>query len=358
MFASEPRRISRTVLFGLFTAFTVLGAPPLTTIQDMVYRADGARFNGLVVIQWKSFDAADSTVVGSQGTTVRVTNGFLQVKLVPTVNAAIPASYQVTYNSDGKYQYQETWAVPASSTPLRIRDVRVNTGNTVLPPSGPAQITDITGLTEALDARPVKGPGYTNSRVAWLNSTGQVEGVVGDPADCVKADGTTGPCGTGGTLAGTITYVDGEVPVGAVDGVNATYTLTAAPVPPSSLSVYRNGILQNPSRDFLLVNNTLTFTAASTPQAGDSLVLHYRITQSGASGPNFADAETPAGTLDGANTSFTLANAPSPASSLHLYRNGLMLKSGLDYSLNGTTVQFVTGAVPQAGDSLLAYYRH
>jgi len=282
----------------------------------------------------------------------------LQVKLVPTVNAAIPASYQVTYNSDGKYQYQETWAVPASSTPLRIRDVRVNTGNTVLPPTGPAEITDITGLTEALDARPVKGPGYTNSRVAWINSTGQVEGVVGDPADCVRADGTTAPCGTGGTPMGSITYVDGEVPAGAVNGVNVTYTLAAAPVPASSLTVYRNGILQDPSRDFLLVNNMLTFTAASTPQAGDTLVLNYRIVQSGATGPSFADSETPAGTLDGANAAFTLAQAPTPASSLYLYRNGLMLKRGLDYSLDGTTIQFVAGAVPQAGDSLLAYYRY
>jgi hypothetical protein len=35
-----------------------------------------------------------------------------------------------------------------------------------------------------------------------------------------------------------------------------------------------------------------------------------------------------------------------------------MLKRGLDYSLDGTAIQFVAGAVPQAGDSLLAYYRY
>lgn len=72
---------------------------------------------------------------------------------------------------------------------------------------------------------------------------------------------------------------------------------------------------------------------------------------------NFADAETPGGTVDGQNTTFTLANSPSPASSLQFYRNGLLQKAGFDYNLAGKTVTFVAVATPQGGDTLLADYR-
>lgn len=61
--------------------------------------------------------------------------------------------------------------------------------------------------------------------------------------------------------------------------------------------------------------------------------------------------------MDGVNTSFTLANAPSPVSSLYLYRNGLLLEAGTDYTLSGSGIQFVSAATPQPGDSLLASYR-
>jgi hypothetical protein len=78
---------------------------------------------------------------------------------------------------------------------------------------------------------------------------------------------------------------------------------------------------------------------------------------SGGTSPNFIDAELPAGAMDGINTSFALANAPSPAASLHLYRNGLLLEAGTDYSLSGSAITFVSAATPLPGDSLLASYR-
>jgi len=81
-------------------------------------------------------------------------------------------------------------------------------------------------------------------------------------------------------------------------------------------------------------------------------------TCSGTPAPNFADAEVPAGTIDGANATFTLAHAPIGAS-LELTRNGLTLKagSGNDFTLAGNTITFLVGAIPQAGDSLQAWYR-
>jgi hypothetical protein len=68
---------------------------------------------------------------------------------------------------------------------------------------------------------------------------------------------------------------------------------------------------------------------------------------------NSVPEEVPAGTLDGVNVVFTLANIPK---TIQLYRNGIRLKNGLDYVLTGQTLTFQAGAIPQAGDLLIADY--
>src|SRR5262245_26122168 len=53
---------------------------------------------------------------------------------------------------------------------------------------------------------------------------------------------------------------------------------------------------------------------------------YYRDLSTGTIGePNFVDGESPAGVIDGVNSVFTLANAPNPAASLQLFRNGQKL---------------------------------
>lgn len=73
-------------------------------------------------------------------------------------------------------------------------------------------------------------------------------------------------------------------------------------------------------------------------------------------GDTFADAETPAGTVDGTNNVLTLAFTPL-GSSMLLFRNGLYMTPNFDYSLAGQTITFLTGATPQPGDTLTASYR-
>ena len=80
-------------------------------------------------------------------------------------------------------------------------------------------------------------------------------------------------------------------------------------------------------------------------------------TGGGGGGPSFSDQETPAGTVDGSNVTFTLASAPNPAISLILFRNGVAQMAGQDYTLSGSTIGFMTAATPQPGDTLLAWYR-
>lgn len=78
-----------------------------------------------------------------------------------------------------------------------------------------------------------------------------------------------------------------------------------------------------------------------------------------ASGPNFADAETPTGTINGTNAAFTVAHAPV-GSSLQLYKNGQQMIAGAsaDYTLSTSTVTFNAGAIPKTGDVLIAFYRY
>jgi len=277
--------IPRSFFAAAFLAIAAFADPPLTTIQDVLYKADGTRFTGTLTISWTSFEAIDRSAIATQVTTVSVTDGNLRVQLVPTTTATPTAKYLVKYNSDGRIQFSETWAVPSSTAPLRVRDVRVasslsaatagaDTGTT-----NPLQESDVTGLVADLGARPLKGPGYAAGRVAVVNPSGMMESAVGNASDCVHVDGSSGPCG--GSQPG---FYDGDSPSGIVDGANTNFALSATPSPASSLAVYRNGILQKSTQDYTASGNAIQFVAASTPQPGDTLLASYRLAISDDSG--------------------------------------------------------------------------
>lgn len=74
---------------------------------------------------------------------------------------------------------------------------------------------------------------------------------------------------------------------------------------------------------------------------------------------NFLIGETPAGTVNGINDTFTLSHTPSPASALNLFKNGVSQGAvGVDYTLTVATIVFVAAAIPQTGDILYAYYSY
>ena len=110
---------SRSIFSGVMAASILCAAPQtLTTIQDTLYKADGTRFHGTLTISWTSFEAIDHSQIMQQSTTVTVVDGNLRVQLVPTTTATPTAYYTVVYNSDGRVQFQETWAVPSSVSPV------------------------------------------------------------------------------------------------------------------------------------------------------------------------------------------------------------------------------------------------
>jgi len=333
-------------------------APPLTTISDVLYNADGTRFNGVLTISWQSFVASDASNVAANAESVTITNGILYVQLIPTTNAETSAIYAVQYTSSRATQYSETWTVPPSLLPLRVSDVRVQPGSVT--GTGPAgvttiQITDISGLQTALNSRVSAGPGFASSRAAVINASGSIDGAVGNLSDCLHVDGSSGVCGGGGSSTSAV-FADGETPGGAVNGSNTSFTLANAPNPASSLALYRNGLLLDRGLDYTVSGSTISFQSTDIPQPGDILQASYRASVS-LSGVGFVDQETPAGTMNGVNAAFTLSQTPSPAASLVVYLNGLRLSPGVDYTATGASITFQTGLEPQAGDILLCSYR-
>jgi len=105
------------------------GGPPLTSVVDTVYRADGTAAQGVLVITWPAFVEATGTAV-SEGT-LNVTlgaNGALNVALAANAGAT-PAGvyYMVVYQLGPGQVRTEYWIVPTSS-PATLAQVRATPG--------------------------------------------------------------------------------------------------------------------------------------------------------------------------------------------------------------------------------------
>lgn len=90
---------------------------------------------------------------------------------------------------------------------------------------------------------------------------------------------------------------------------------------------------------------------------GSSAIAWQQIpTTAGLLNSNFVVRETPSGSINGSNTSFSLANSPVVGSE-ELYLNGLLQEQGAgkDYTISGTTITMA--AAPVSGDVLKVSYR-
>src|SRR5580700_99952 len=242
---------------GLAFSARLQATPPLTTISDTLFNADGTPFSGVVTISWPSFEASDTSNVAAETEQVQVNSGVLYVQLVPTTNANTAAIYSVQYANLGVTLSTESWAVAPSTVPLRVRDVPLPPGS--ISGSAPAAVTlisisDVTGLQNALNVRATVGTGFAISRSAVIEATGAIDAAVGNLGDCLHVDGTSGPCSTFST-----TFIDGEAPAGTLDGSNALFVLANVPNPSASLALFRNGLLLRQGGDYTLSANNVTF---------------------------------------------------------------------------------------------------
>jgi hypothetical protein len=156
-------------------------------------------------------------------------------------------------SANGTIEFHEAWAVRPSTEPLRVRDVRI--ADPLLGP-GPGggtgedtviEISNVEGLEDELNVRPKRGLTYVLNRAAMIGEEGDIEGVAGSEDDCVHVNGTSGPCG-GGTISQFLSgsFIDGDLPGGAVDGSNRDFTLSQATNPvgaccSTATAFFRNG---------------------------------------------------------------------------------------------------------------------
>lgn len=269
----------RRLAIFLAAAAIAQAQPALTTIQDILYKADGTRFNGEIFISWNAFQAGDTSNIATAQVHLPIVNGVLNVQLVPTTTASAGANYQVTYNSQGQFQFNQVWAVPPSSIPLKVSAVLVSSGTVVGGGGGAGALTgsipisSVIGLTSALAVLPIEGVGYAPGLAAVINASGQLSGASGNLGDCVRVDGSSGPCGGGGVLP---QFSDGETPTGAINGANTTFGLAFTPSPTTSLQLYLNGLRMDQGVDYTITGSTVTFASVSVPQTGDVLLASYR----------------------------------------------------------------------------------
>ena len=104
--------------------------PGLTSVVDTVYMADGTPAQGILVITWPAFVAADGTAMAPGALNVTLgTNGALNAALAPNVGAT-PAGvyYTVVYQLQPSEVRTEYWVVPTTS-PATLAQVRTTPGS-------------------------------------------------------------------------------------------------------------------------------------------------------------------------------------------------------------------------------------
>ena len=318
----------------------------LTQIQDTVYNPDGSLFNGTLVVTWTGTTVSTGSNPTPSNASVRIYNGALSISLIPSTTTATASPYAAAYtSSDGLVTWTENWQVPPASSPLNLSEVRISSAT----PTGPQiSISQVTGLTATLNA-------INGSLISLSTTANNVSTTVSGLSSAVA----TLTALVNGMAQGTIStaFSDGESPSGAMNGTNAVFTLANSPSPTAALSLYRNGVLLSNGADYSLNGATVTFVSTQVPQSNDVVQAFYRVAGSGPA-PLFIDDQTPQGTVDGANTIFSLSSPPLPLLSLRLYKNGDLLQQNTDYTLSGTTITFAsTRVTPQPGDALLAFYR-
>lgn len=142
---------------------------------------------------------------------------------------------------------------------------------------------------------------------------------------------------TTGTINGIYVVNASGAPTRASDADTATDIADAV--------VYVSQGTVNADTGWKLVTDSITL--GTTPLVWTSLSI------AGLTSGNFSINETPAGTINGSNTSFTTGNAPV-SGTVQVFLNGLLQTVNDDYTISGSTITYATA--PIAGDVLRVTY--
>jgi hypothetical protein len=122
------------------------------------------------------------------------------------------------------------------------------------------------------------------------------------------------------------------------------------------------GLTSTPSNGNLLIGNGTGYTQA-TLSAGAGISISngagsITISTTGVlTSSSYVTREIPSGTINGSNATFVLAFTPTSGTEM-VFVNGILqnVGAGNDYTISGTTITFLSGAIPQTGDIVLVSY--
>jgi hypothetical protein len=222
---------------------------------------------------------------------------------------------------------------PTITTPTISGDLGGNLGLGANAETQTVANAGTTGTTNALLAKLTGAPS-----TAVITATSDIAGALG-----VVVSG-------GGTSGSAVIAIQGEV---ACTADNATTAGDYVVIGTTTAGRCKDGGASKPTSG-QIIGRFLTTTASGSNATVE--IWPAEVTGYSSSSPNFADNETPSGTINGSNTSFTLAHAPL-GTSLSLYKNGQLQIAGgaADYTLSSSTITY--NAAPKTGDVLIANYR-
>lgn len=154
-----------------------------TTVQDMVYRADGAIASGAVVVSWPAFTTANGSAVAAGSTSATIgPAGVLTVALTPNDGATPEGSYYTAvFHLDDGTTDKQYWVVPVSSTPVKLAAIE----SQVLPVSVAAQTASKSYVDAAIANAQLGGTGSLPSQYV-LKTGDTMTGPLQLPADPVS----------------------------------------------------------------------------------------------------------------------------------------------------------------------------
>lgn len=337
------RQLLSTLLVIGILSVCALAQTNLTQIRDTINNLDGTPFNGTLVVTWFGLSTPASGGISPLSTSAHIYNGALSVLLVPTT-AVAGSYYQVVYYSnDGTVTWTETWAVPPSTTALTVSAVRTSSTTGTGGSTGTGGGTTGGGTTT--------GTQYATLPISISEITGLSSDLTAINTSLTTLQTTVNGLGSGGggnltSLTNTVNALSTSVSSNTSDIAAITTTvnnLSTSSVGTNSAVTTLNTTVANLTNSL----SSLSATVSSIQSGGTPITINMA----------FIDGETPSGVTNGSNTTFTLSQGPMPAAGLELYRNGLVQTSGVDYTLSGATINFLSGNIPSAGDVLQAYYR-
>jgi hypothetical protein len=259
-----------------FLAFAI-AASAGTRIHDTVLYANGTRADGYIRIDWPAFTTGSGAAVAGGTMTVKLTAGALDIELQPT-DAATPSGTVYTVrmylrNSPAAVEY---WSVPSSLTPVGLRGVRMAPQSAI----GNLQLAVANLDATSLQGRPVTSAAPANGQTLQWNAAANRWDLNGSALRLTSTTPSDGQMLRWNGAAQTwdlVNLVDAASLTGTADGTNLVFLLPAAPVPASSLILFRNGLaLQAGGFDYTLSGSTVTFIAGEAPQPGDTLRAWFR----------------------------------------------------------------------------------